>query len=69
MPVSFVEINLVTLKDVKEHEEKNCSKNPDLDPKDTSDWYKCRICFKMIKHHRSLLRHLREKHDNAPEFE
>ena len=54
---------------VKEHEEKNCSKNPDLDPKDTSDWYKCRICFKMIKHHRSLLRHLREKHDNAPEFE
>ena len=54
---------------VKEHEEKNCPSNPALDPKDTSDWFKCRICFKMIKHHRSLLRHLREKHDNAPEFE
>ena len=54
---------------VKEHEEKNCTRNPALDPKDTSDWHKCRICFKMIKHHRSLLRHLREKHDGAKEFE
>ena len=54
---------------VKEHEEKNCTKNPVLDPKDTSDWYKCRICFKMIKHHRSLLRNLRDQHDGAGEFE
>ena len=54
---------------VKKHEEKNCTRNPALDPKDTSDWYKCRICFKMIKHHRSLLRHLREQHDGAKEFE
>ena len=54
---------------VMEHEEKSCPKNAALNLKDTSNWFKCRICFKMIKHHRSLLRHLRDKHDGAAEFE
>ena len=53
---------------VKEHEA-SCKKNPAYKEGDTSDWYKCRICGKFLKHHRSLLRHLRQKHDDAPEFE
>ena len=53
---------------VKEHEA-SCKGNPSYKEGDTSDWYKCRICGKCLKHHRSLLRHLRQKHDNAPEFE
>ena len=53
---------------VKEHEV-SCKKNPDVKPGDTSAWYMCRLCKKKIKHHRSLLRHLRDKHDNAPEFD
>ena len=37
---------------VKEHEA-SCKKNPDVKPGDTSAWYKCRLCQKKIKHHRS----------------
>ena len=53
---------------LKEHEEKTCKSRPGYDPKDTTGWCTCRICSKKIKHHRSYLRHLREKHDDAPEF-
>ena len=53
---------------LKEHEEKTCKSRPGYDPKDTTGWYTCRICSKKIKHHRSYLRHLREKHNGAPEF-
>ena len=53
---------------VKEHEV-SCKKNPDVKPGDTSAWYMCRLCKKKIKHHRSLLRHLRDKHNNASEFD
>ena len=53
---------------VKEHE-KSCKGNPDYTEGDTSNWYTCRMCSKKIKHHRSLLRHLRLQHDDAPEFE
>ena len=52
---------------VKEHE-KSCKRNPGYREGDISSWYTCRICSKKIKHHRSLLRHLRLQHDNAPEF-
>ena len=53
---------------VKEHEA-SCKRNPQYKEGDTSGWFKCRLCQKLIKHHRSLLRHLRNKHDDAPEFE
>ena len=52
---------------VKDHE-RTCTQNPDYKPGDKANKSYCRICGKGYLQHRSLLRHLREKHDNAPEF-
>ena len=49
--------------------ERTCPQNPNFDPEDKSHKSYCRICGKGYSQHRSLLRHLREKHDGAPEFE
>ena len=54
---------------VKDHE-RTCTQNPDFKP-DDKEKYKsfCRICARGYVQHRSLLRHLRDKHDNAPQHE
>ena len=53
---------------VKDHE-RTCTSNPDFKPDEKKHLSTCRLCGRSYQNHRSLLRHLRDKHDGASEFE